>query len=90
MNDRLAALKVFVRVAHVRSFSRAAKELGLSQPTVHHHLSQLRAAGLVRVHFFVASPSRYSLRPRALEQLSEQLGMFLTSTTTPAQESPAR
>jgi DNA-binding transcriptional LysR family regulator len=41
MNDRLAALKVFVRVAHVRSFSRAAKELGLSQPTVSRLLATL-------------------------------------------------
>jgi DNA-binding transcriptional LysR family regulator len=33
MNDRLSALKIFVRVARTASFSRAAKELGLSQPS---------------------------------------------------------
>src|ERR1700733_566391 len=33
MNDRMSALKVFVRVARTGSFSRAAKDLGLSQPS---------------------------------------------------------
>ena len=33
MSDRLTALRVFVRVAHAGSFSRAARELGLSQPS---------------------------------------------------------
>jgi DNA-binding transcriptional LysR family regulator len=34
MRDRLVALKVFTRVARLSSFSRAARELGLSQPSV--------------------------------------------------------
>ena len=33
MTDRMAALRVFVRVARAGSFSRAARELGLSQPS---------------------------------------------------------
>ena len=33
MNDRLIALKLFVRVAQTASFSAAARELGLSQPS---------------------------------------------------------
>jgi DNA-binding transcriptional LysR family regulator len=33
MNDRLSALKIFVRIARTGSFSRAAKDLGLSQPS---------------------------------------------------------
>jgi DNA-binding transcriptional LysR family regulator len=33
MSDRLLALKVFSRVARMGSFSRAARELGLSQPS---------------------------------------------------------
>jgi DNA-binding transcriptional LysR family regulator len=33
MNDQLHALRLFVRVARVGSFSRAAKEMKLSQPT---------------------------------------------------------
>ena len=59
------------------TLTEVARFAGLSQPTVHHHLVQLRAAGLVRVHFVIASPSRYSLRPHALDQLSEQLGAYL-------------
>ncbi|NII09710.1 LysR family transcriptional regulator [Oleiagrimonas sp. C23AA] len=34
MQDRLAALKLFARVAHTGSFSSAAREAGLSQPSV--------------------------------------------------------
>ena len=33
MNDRFLSLQLFVRVARVRSFSVAAREMGLSQPT---------------------------------------------------------
>ncbi len=33
MSDRLLALRLFVRVAHTASFSRAGRELGLSQPS---------------------------------------------------------
>jgi DNA-binding transcriptional ArsR family regulator len=60
-----------------RTLTEVARFIGLSQPTVHHHLVQLRAAGLVRVHFVANVPSRYSLRPHALDQLSEQLGTYL-------------
>ena len=60
-----------------RSLTEVSRFAGLSQPTVHHHLTQLRAAGLVRVHFAVSGPSRYSLRPHALEQLSQQLSTYL-------------
>ncbi len=34
MNDKLQALRLFVRVAHTGSFSAAARELNLSQPSV--------------------------------------------------------
>jgi len=34
MNDKLLAIRVFVRVAHTGSFSAAARELDLSQPSV--------------------------------------------------------
>jgi DNA-binding transcriptional LysR family regulator len=33
MNDRLLALKLFVRLAHSGSFSKAGKDVGLSQPS---------------------------------------------------------
>jgi len=52
MTDRLLALRTFVRTAHSGSLSRAARELGLSQPSVSRILSGLEreigAALLVR------------------------------------------
>jgi DNA-binding transcriptional LysR family regulator len=41
MNDRILTLKVFVRVAHSGSFSKAAEQLGLSQPTISRMVSTL-------------------------------------------------
>ena len=60
-----------------RSLTEVARFAGLSQPTVHHHLTQLRTAGLVRVHCTLAGPVRYSLRAHSLDQLSRQLGTYL-------------
>ena len=41
-NDRpILALRAFVRTAHSGSFSRAGRELGLSQPSVSRILAQL-------------------------------------------------
>ncbi|MGD0563275.1 MAG: LysR family transcriptional regulator [Roseiarcus sp.] len=52
MTDRLLALRIFVRTAHSGSFSRAGRELGLSQPSASRILAQLEkevgAALLVR------------------------------------------
>lgn len=41
MSDRLQELSIFARVAESRSFSRAARELGLSQPSVSRIMSEL-------------------------------------------------
>jgi len=41
MKDRVFALKVFSRVAHLGSFSRAARELGLSQPSASRIMADL-------------------------------------------------
>src|SRR5271157_5035085 len=41
MTDRLLALRTFVRAAQCGSFSRAARELGLSQPSVSRILAGL-------------------------------------------------
>ena len=41
MNDRLAALKLFVRVSQSGSFSGAGRELGLSQPSVSRIIADL-------------------------------------------------
>jgi DNA-binding transcriptional LysR family regulator len=43
MNDRLQELVVFVRAAESGSFSRAARELGLTQPSVSRIVSELEA-----------------------------------------------
>jgi DNA-binding transcriptional ArsR family regulator len=72
------------------TLTEVARFLGLSQPTVHHHLVQLRAAGLVRVHFVLASPSRYSLRPHALEQLTGQLGAYLQAPASAEAAAPGK
>src|ERR1700688_1468835 len=52
MTDRLLALRAYVRTAHSGSFSRAGRELGLSQPSVSRILAQLEkevgAALLIR------------------------------------------
>jgi len=41
MNDRLAALRLFTRVARTGSFSAAGRELGLSQPSASRIISEL-------------------------------------------------
>ncbi len=43
MNDRLLALKLFVRNAHTGSFSRAGKDLELSQPSASCLIASLSA-----------------------------------------------
>src|ERR1700722_2943006 len=43
MSDRLQELSVFVRAAESGSFSRAARELGLSQPSVSRIIGELEA-----------------------------------------------
>jgi DNA-binding transcriptional ArsR family regulator len=66
-----------------RSLTEVARFAGLSQPTVHHHLAQLRTAGLLRVHCSLAGPVRYySLRSHALDQLARQLGTYLEPANT--------
>jgi len=50
MSDRLSALRLFVRVARTGSFSRAARELGVSQPSVSRIMVELErevGAGLL-------------------------------------------
>jgi DNA-binding transcriptional LysR family regulator len=41
--DRLASLTVFVRVVETGNFSRAARELGIAQPTASKHVASLEA-----------------------------------------------
>lgn len=63
------------------SLDELTEMLGLSKSTVHHHISQLRAAGLVRVHV----PSKenksktkcYSLREQSLAEAGTYLDSYL-------------
>jgi DNA-binding transcriptional ArsR family regulator len=70
------------------SLTEVARFAHQSQPTVHHHLAQLRAAGLVQVQFApgVPTPNRYCLRPHALEQLAQQLGTYLVEPNRSTEE----
>jgi len=43
MSDRLTALRLFIRVARTGSFSRAGRELGLSQPSASRAIAALEA-----------------------------------------------
>jgi DNA-binding transcriptional ArsR family regulator len=54
-----------------------ADKLGLRKSTVHHHIAELRAAGLLRVPM---ATKRYSLRPEALDRF----GAVLAELAKPA------
>ncbi|HEX4354733.1 MAG TPA: LysR family transcriptional regulator, partial [Polyangiales bacterium] len=41
MSDRLTMLRLFVRVARTRSFSRAGRELAIPQPSVSRQIAKL-------------------------------------------------
>jgi DNA-binding transcriptional ArsR family regulator len=74
--SRLRILR-FVGESGPCTLTEVSRFAHLSQPTVHHHLAQLRAAGLVRVHVLLSGPTRYSLSPHALAALADQLGAYL-------------
>ena len=65
--------------------------LGLSAPTVHHHLHQLRAAGLVRQER-TKGGMQYTIRPESTKAILDALGRTILgdagqSTQTPRQPS---
>jgi DNA-binding transcriptional ArsR family regulator len=53
------------------SLMELAGKLDLNKSTIHHHLAELRAAGLLRVPM---GTKRYSLRPEALHRFGTLLG----------------
>jgi len=53
------------------SLMELAAKLDLNKSTIHHHLAELRAAGLLRVPM---GTKRYSLRPEALYRFGTLLG----------------
>jgi DNA-binding transcriptional ArsR family regulator len=60
--------------------------LGLTKSTVHHHVGQLRAAGLVRVRVDpMANTKHYTLRPAVLPEAARTLDDYLRTNTAAGQ-----
>lgn len=59
------------------TFTAVVRQTGLAKSTVHQHMGVLRAAGLVRVHDGGDRSGTYSLRPKAVGLLADQLDTFL-------------
>lgn len=65
---------------HVYNVSELAEEIGLSQPTVSHHLAVLREAGLVNSRR-MCRDVYYWLEAAALRNLLDQVGEMVTPTS---------
>ncbi|HEY7127618.1 MAG TPA: winged helix-turn-helix domain-containing protein [Ktedonobacterales bacterium] len=59
------------------TFTEVLHETGLTRGTVHHHLAALRAAGLIAEEDVYNGPTTYRLRLSALDDLNQQLRIFL-------------
>lgn len=68
MSDRLSALRLFVRVAHTASFSRAGREFGLSQPSASRIIATLERE--VGARFFTRSTRAVTLTDSGAEYLA--------------------
>jgi len=71
-DKRLEILKLLSEGHH--SLIDLHKKLGLAKSTVHHHITALRRAGMIRVHFQDHTvPAYYSLRPVFMERFHTDL-----------------
>ena len=68
MSDRLSALRLFVRVARTGNFSRAARELGLSQPSASRIIAMLEKE--VGASLFARSTRALALTEAGAEYLA--------------------
>src|SRR5207244_12823953 len=68
MTDRIVALRLFVRVARAGSFSRAARELGLSQPSASRIVATLEKE--IGASLFTRSTRALSLTEAGAEYLA--------------------
>jgi DNA-binding transcriptional LysR family regulator len=67
MNDKLSVLRLFTRVARTSSFTRAGRELGISQPSVSRQISELEAE--VGTALFVRSTRAVRLTEAGIDYL---------------------
>jgi len=68
MNDKLSTLNLFVRVAHTSSFTKAGRDLGLSQPSVSRQISELEAE--LGTQLFVRSTRAVKLTEAGVDYLT--------------------
>ncbi|GJH32533.1 LysR family transcriptional regulator [Paraburkholderia hospita] len=68
MNDKLSVLRLFARVARTSSFTRARRELGISQPSVSRQISELEAD--VGTALFVRSTRAVKLTEAGVDYLT--------------------
>ena len=68
MNDKLSTLQLFVRVAHTSSFTKAGRELGLSQPSASRRISELEEE--VGAALFVRSTRAVTLTDAGTDYLA--------------------
>ena len=68
MNDKLSTLHLFVRVAYTSSFTKAGRELGLSQPSASRRISELEEE--VGAALFVRSTRAVTLTEAGTDYLT--------------------
>lgn len=77
--SRLRFLRRLATAAY--SFTDLVSLSGLAKSTVHHHLTILRSAGLLRVYPLPGGGVRYALRPGAPADLGRRLDAYLSDGT---------
>ncbi|PQV54535.1 LysR family transcriptional regulator [Paraburkholderia sp. BL21I4N1] len=68
MNDKLSVLRLFTRVARTSSFTKAGRELGISQPSVSRQISELEIE--VGAALFVRTTRAVKLTPAGVDYLT--------------------
>ncbi|NGQ94157.1 winged helix-turn-helix transcriptional regulator [Brevibacillus sp. SYP-B805] len=72
---RLAILRLLARKNC--TLGELQQEIGLAKSTVHHHITALRRAGMIRSHFLDhTTPAYYSLRSSFIDRLHGELRRF--------------
>ena len=86
MNDKLSTLQLFVRVAYTSSFTKAGRELGLSQPSASRRISELEED--VGAALFVRSTRAVTLTEAGTDYLTrvEAILSALNEAATPREE----